>query len=182
MRILQWLGVIGEDTPSSDVVALSEIERQLDTLDPARARFIACFAYLLGRVARADHEVSDPEARVMEQLVAERGGLPATQAALAVRIATAHGLRFGGTDDFLIAREFAALASHDEKLALIDCLFAVSASDQAIRTVEDNEIRRIAAELQIGHQEYIAVKAAHRQHLDVLRARHNDGPPQDVSR
>ncbi|MCA1586245.1 MAG: TerB family tellurite resistance protein [Acidobacteria bacterium] len=169
MRVLQWLGILEADRPASDAQALAAIEAQLESLDPARARFLACFAYLLGRVARADHDVSDVEAQEMARLVAERAALPAEQTALVVEIATAHGLRFGGTDDFLIAREFGALASPAEKLALLDCLFAVSAADRAIRNIEDNEIRRIAAELQIGHQEYIAVRAAHAAHLDARR-------------
>lgn len=171
MRILQLLGLSSEEDTSPGADGLADIERQLDTLDPARARFVARFAYLLGRVARADHDVSTAEAATMERLVMARAGLPESQASLVVRIATAHGLRFGGTDDFLVSREFAALATPGEKLALLDCLFAVSAADESIRTIEDNEIRRIAAELQIGHQDFISARAAHVHHLEVLRGR-----------
>lgn len=174
MRILELLGLASRSTATPDIAGLTEVERQLDTIEPSRARFIARFAYLLGRVARADHDVSAEETAAMERLVIEHSGLPASHAALAVRIATAHGLRFGGTDDFLVSREFAALATEDEKRALLECLFAVSASDNSIRTVEDNEIRRIAAELQIGHQEYIAARAAYVHHLEVLRGRSSD--------
>ncbi|MGE3188539.1 MAG: TerB family tellurite resistance protein, partial [Vicinamibacterales bacterium] len=145
------------------------IERQLATLAPDRAHFVASFAYLLGRVARADHDVTPPETATMERLVAERGGLSPEDARLAVRIATAHGLRFGGTDDFLVARNFSAAATREEKLALLDCLFAVSASDASIRTIEDNEIRRIASEMNIGHEDFIAARQAWAKHLSVLR-------------
>lgn len=180
MRILQWLGVLVEDAPATSSPALAAIEQRLESLDPARARFVAGFAYLLGRVARADHDVSEAEAVTMRRLVEERGGLPPEQAALAVEIATLQGLRHGGTEDFLVSRELDALATVPEKLALLDCLFAVSAADAAIRTVEDNEIRRIAAELHIGHQDYIAVRARHVTHLEVLRGRtpatREDGP------
>ncbi len=71
MRLFQWLGILEADTPASDRDALAAIEAQLDGLDPARARFLACFAYLLGRVARADHEVSDLVEQAMERLVAD---------------------------------------------------------------------------------------------------------------
>ena len=37
---------------------IDEIERALTDLDADRARYIACFAYILGRVARADHQVT----------------------------------------------------------------------------------------------------------------------------
>ena len=145
--------------------ALREIEQQLEVLEPARARFVALFAYLLGRVARADHEVSDDEARTMERLVEARGALPSGQAKVAVQLATSHGLRFGGTEDFLVTREFERVASYEEKVALIDCLFAVSASDASIRTLEDNEIRKVAAELRLPSQEVTSIRARHAHHL-----------------
>jgi hypothetical protein len=91
------------------------------------------------------------------------------QVELAVQIATAHGLKFGGTEDFLVAREFAALASREEKIALLDCLFAVSASDTSIATVEDNEVRRIASEINVGHGDFIAARQRHVHHLEVLK-------------
>jgi uncharacterized tellurite resistance protein B-like protein len=64
-----------------------------------------------------------------------------------------------------VTREFARLASREQKLALLDCLFAVSASDASIRTIEDNEIRRVASEIKLDHADYIRVRAAHAQHL-----------------
>ena len=74
-------------------------------------------------------------------------------------------LRHGGTEDFIVTREFTAIATREQKLALLDCLFGVSAIDRSIRTVEDNEIRRIASELKLDHSDYIAVRAAHVEHL-----------------
>lgn len=180
MRILELLGLSSSAERAAEIEGLGAIERQLDALDPDRARFVARFAYLLARVARADHEVSAEEAAVMERLVAEHAGLAPSEASIAVRIATAHGLREGGTDDFLVSREFAALATPEEKRRVLDCLFAVSAADESIRTVEDNEIRRIAAELRIDHPTFIEARAAHVRHLEVLR-RPARGPSQDRS-
>ncbi len=151
------------------LIQLGAIERALADLEPARARYLACFAYILSRVARADHEVADAESRLMAQIVAERGGLPLEQAALVVRIATREGLRHGGTEDFIVTREFAGLADREQKLALLDCLFAVSAVDRSIHTVEDNAIRQIASELRLEHSDFIAARSAHAEHLRVLK-------------
>jgi uncharacterized tellurite resistance protein B-like protein len=173
VSLRRWLGLQGADVHATDVDSLAEIERALEGLEPGRARYIACFAYILGRVARADHQISDGESREMERMVAGLGGLPASQAALVVQIARAQGLRFGGTEDFIVTREFARLASRDEKLALLECLFAVSAADESIRTTEDNEIRRIVSELKLEHTDFIAARSAFLMHFEVLR-RPND--------
>jgi uncharacterized tellurite resistance protein B-like protein len=166
MGLLNWLGLSEETEPA--LAGLDQIERALEALDPARARHIACFAYILGRVARADHQVTADESSEMERLIAERTGLPVDQAALVVRLATAHGLRHGGTEDFLVTREFARIADRDQRLALLDCLFALSSTDRSIVTLEDNEVRRIASELKLEHADFIAARTAYLQHLKVL--------------
>ena len=94
-----------------------------------------------------------------------RDGLASDRAALVVRIARSQNLRHGGTEDFIVTREFEKVATRDQKMALLDCLFAVSAIDQSIRTVEDNEIRRVASEIKLDHADYIAARAAHAAHL-----------------
>jgi len=167
VSLLKWLGIDSGESDSTDSVA--EIEKALTDLEPERARFIACFAYILGRVARADHEITPPEADAMTRIVAERGNLPADQAALVVRLAQNEGLRHGGTEDFIVTRQFAEIADRAQKLALLDCLLAVSAADDAIGTVEDNEVRRIVSEIRLEHADFIAARAAYQQQLRVLR-------------
>ena len=163
MSLLKWLGIA--EQPEAQVNSLGEIERALTELPPADARYVAAFAYILHRIARADHEISDAESALIEQLVATRGGLAPERARLAVKIARTENLRHGGTEDFIVTREFEKSASREQKLALLDCLFAVSAIDESIRTVEDNEIRRVASEIKLDHTDYIAVRAKHASHL-----------------
>ena len=166
MSILKWLGLGDADEPEDN--QLREIEEALEAQGPERARYLACFAYILTRAAKADHHVSEEEARLMEQIVADRAGVGAEQAALIVRIARQAG-HSRGTDDYLIAREFERVASREEKLKLLDCLFAIAAVDDAIKTVEDNEVRRVASELKLEHADYIEVRKRHLGNLNVLR-------------
>lgn len=166
MSILRWLGLGGEAEPEHN--ELGEIEAALEAHGPERARYLACFAYILTRAAKADHHVSEAEAALMERIVAERAGVDAAQAALIVRIAREAG-RSRGTDDYLIAREFERVASRDEKLKLLDCLFAIAAADASIKTIEDNEVRRVASELKLEHADYIEVRQRHLGNLNVLR-------------
>ena len=75
----------------------------------------------------------------------------------------------------IVAREFAALATSGERLALLRCLFAVSAADESVAVREDNEIRQISRELRIEHADFIAARAEVRQHLAVLGGRQSSG-------
>lgn len=159
VSFFKWLG-LSDSSSHASVDSLREIEKALTDLDPAEARYLACFAYILGRIARADHHVSAHESSLIERLVAERGHLAPDRAALVTRIATAEGLRHGGTEDYIVSREFAQLATRDQKLALLDCLFAVSATDESIQTIEDNEVRRVASEIKLEHGDFIARRAA----------------------
>lgn len=168
MSIWRWLGIEGSPAAPDDD-AVGAIEQALAALAPERARYLACFAYILTRGARADHDVTDAEIREMERLVAERARIAAGEAALVVQLAVRQSFRSGASDDFGVTREFNALASHDQKLALIDCLFAVSASDTSILTIEDNEIRRVARELRIEHGDFVAIRGRYRDRLEVLR-------------
>jgi len=170
MSLLKFLGLGGTADPDDrDLEGVRTIVDALDTLPPDRARHLAAFAYILSRVAHVDQRVSDEETQVIERVVAEEGQLPQAQAKLVVEIAKAQSVLFGGIEDFQVTREFSSRATHEEKLALLHCLFAVSSADDTIAVIEDNEIRRIARELRIEHADYIAVRMAHRQHLGVLK-------------
>jgi uncharacterized tellurite resistance protein B-like protein len=84
--IRAWLGL---DNPVSqpDAAPLRETLDALDHLEPERARYLAAFAYLLGRVAHADQHVSPEETAAMEALVREHGQLPQEHAMVVVHLA-----------------------------------------------------------------------------------------------
>ncbi len=165
--ILSRFGLAPAGPPSSDTEIVRRIAGELDRLDPARAKYIAAFAYILSRVASADQSVSDDETKAMERLVVEKSGLPAEQAVIVVQMAKTQHMVSGGTDDFLVTREFAKMTTDDERVALVDCLFAVSAADHRILTVEANEIANIARELRVDPREVTRLRVAYREHLAV---------------
>lgn len=168
--LLSWLNV--EPAAESDSPdALRELLDALDRLDPDRARHLARFAYLLGRVAHADQHVSADETAAMEHLVAREGQLPQDQAMLVVGLAKTSSLLFGGSDDFIIARDFATASSSEQKLALLRCLFAVSAVENSISIAEEREIQRIARELRIDQADVIRLRLEYKQHLPGLSGR-----------
>lgn len=161
-----WLGI--DRSGTADLGPLRETLEALDHLEPDRARHLAAFAYLLGRVAQADQHVSPEETRAMETLVRDHGRLSPEQALVVVQLAKSSNLLFGGTADFLVAREFSALSTYDEKLALMRCLFALGAADASISTTEEGEIHRVARELRIEPGDLIALRVEHQRHLPGL--------------
>ena len=136
---------------------------------PERARYIAAFAYILSRVARADMNISEVETREMENQVSRLSQLPAEQAVLVVQIAKTQATLFGGTENFLVTQEFNRMATVEQKLSLLQCLFAVAAADKVISSVEDREIRLINDELQLTHDQYISTRYNFREYLAVLK-------------
>ncbi len=170
MSILRFLGLQGHpDDQKGDTETVRRIAQELDRLDPAQARYIAAFAFLLSRVAQSDLEISGPESDIMERIVSEIGGVPPEQAVIVVQIAKTQNRLFGATENYLVSREFENIATREQKMALLECLFAVSASDESVSVVEDREIRQIASELKLDHQDFIKVRSAFRNHLAVLK-------------
>jgi uncharacterized tellurite resistance protein B-like protein len=161
--IRSWLGL--NTAEPSEMPALRQTLDALDHLEPERARYLASFAYLLGRVAYADQHVTPEETAAMEALVREHGDLSQDQAMVVIQLAKTSNLMFGGTANFLVARQFAELATYDQKLALLRCLFAVSATDERISMSEESELHRIANELRIDQVDLVRLRVAYGRRL-----------------
>ena len=56
-----------------------------------------------------------------------------------------------------------------QKLALLDCLFAVAAADEIITSEEDNVVKQVASELKLSHDDYIAARVRYKQFLAVFK-------------
>jgi uncharacterized tellurite resistance protein B-like protein len=163
-QLLSWLGV-DERRDAQESTPLRELVETLDRLEPERARHLARFAYLLGRVAHADRHVSPDETRAMEALVVKEGGLTPDQATVVVGLAKTSNLLFGGTADYQVAQEFADGASYDEKLSLGRCLFSVASSDQQISMAEEAEIHRVCNQLRILPHDLTKLRVEHGRYL-----------------
>ena len=165
--LFRTLGLGADAGTADETETVSEIASVLSNVPPERARLLAAFAYLLGRVAFADHQVSAGEQAAMEQRLATTGDVSADQAHRLVNLAVKATGSHGAAEDYQVAREFESLASRDEKLQLLRALFIVSAQ-HGITTVEDNEISRIASALRLERADVIALRHEFR---DAINAR-----------
>jgi uncharacterized tellurite resistance protein B-like protein len=162
-----WLG-LSEAAPAAEPGPLRELLDALDKLDPARAQFLARFAFLLGRVARVDDRFSEEEARAMEIVLIEQAHLPTAQAMLVVNLARTSKQMFSATTDFTVTQEFADSASYDDRLALAHCLFAIAGSDERISTTEEAELHRITNQLRIEGPDLRKIRLQYRPMLPGL--------------
>lgn len=179
MSLLSFLGFGGGEAPrpagaapSEPVGTLRKIVAALESMDRERARHIAAFAAILSRVANADSDISDEETRAMERAIMTWAGLPEEQAVLVVQIAKHQNVLFGGTDNFIVTREFKRTSTLEERQTLLHCLFAVSAADDSISSAEEATIAQIARELGFSHEEHVTIRSVYRDKRAVLKDLH----------
>ena len=177
VRLLGLLG-LGADARAGggagaprETETVRRIADRLAGLPPERARRLAAFAYVLARVAHADLEIDAAESAEMERIVAAQGGLDAAEAALAVEIAKSSARLLGGTENYVVTREFRELASPAERLELLECAYAVAGADGSISALESTECARIAEELGMSHAEALAVRSGFRDKLSLFQGR-----------
>ena len=169
MGLLDWLRGEASNKQHGATETVRRIVGELDKLDPDRARHLAAFAYILSRVANADLQISDVETRKIVEIVQRIGRLPEEQALLVCEIAKSQNRLFGGTENFLVTREFKEIATDAERRELLDCLFAVSAADESITGEEEGQIWQIASELGFPHREYVEARLAYSDKRSVFR-------------
>jgi uncharacterized tellurite resistance protein B-like protein len=161
--------------PNAPLPALSkeslpgETAAALSGLPPARARYVAAFAYLLGRAANANLEVSDVEIKEMSH-IGEEAGLDAATADLIVKLSAHLSADFGATEDFLVTREFKAISTMEERHRLLRACFLVMAADDVIDASESHLVNRIAEELDVERADLNRIRDEFHDRLSSVKA------------
>jgi uncharacterized tellurite resistance protein B-like protein len=170
VRLLRrLLSLRPSDPEARQTETVRRIAPELRTLPPRDARLLAAFSYVLARVAFADRRVAGEELEEMQRLVREYGGLDPERASLVVRLATARATEHGGTENYLVTREFRELSTREERIALVRCLFGVAGADHSITEVEGQQIMQVASEVGLARDEVVAIRQAFRDRLAVLK-------------
>ena len=168
MSILRFLGLdkaAPRHTERRDSDTVRRIAEQLERLDPREAKYLAGFAYVLARVANADLEIDASEVAEMERIVSNIAHLSESEAALVVQIARSQTQLLGGTENYLVTREFRKVASAEQRGELLQCIYAVAAADGTITGAESGEILSIADELGFTRAEANTLRSAYRDKL-----------------
>jgi uncharacterized tellurite resistance protein B-like protein len=166
---------VGDDAAAlpdsaAETATARRIVARLESLPPAEARFLACFAYVMSRAANADFDISAAETELMETFAVEYGGLDTAQAVLVVEMAKIQARVNGGTEDFVVTREFRSISTPAQRLALLRCCFAIGAVDASISAAEAATINEIARELDVEAADVNAVRSEFHEQLSAVQA------------
>ena len=160
---------LSKESLPGETQSVHMIGAALSALPPARARYVAAFAYLLGRAANANLDVSDAERAEMRQ-IGEGAGLDAETARLVVDMSTTLSTEFGSTEDFLVAREFKAISTMEERHRLLRACFLVMAADDVIDASEAHLVNRIAEELDVERADLNRIRDEFHDRLSGVQA------------
>lgn len=176
MGLLRFLGLGGKGgvaagarRGTSDSDTVRRIASQLERLAPEQARYLASFAYVLARIAHADLRIEAEETAEMERAVLEIAHLSEAEATLVVQIAQSQAVNLGGTQDYLVTRQFRQLSTREQRAELLQCLYAVAAADGTIGAEESAEIIKIGEELGFTRAEATSLRGAYRDKLGELQ-------------
>jgi uncharacterized tellurite resistance protein B-like protein len=172
VSLLRFLGIDNaKDSAAGETRSVRAIAARLERLEPAQARYLAGFAYVLARVANADLQIDAHESAAMERAVRETAGLSESEAALVVEIAKSQARLLGGTENYVVTREFKQASTSEQRVRLLECLFEIAAADGTIERVESAEIASIGEELGFTRPEINALRAPYRDRIAELKER-----------
>ena len=134
-------------TTAGDTATVRRIVARLEALPPERARLVASAAYTLARAAHADLDISPEEMAAIETELQAHGMLDEPTAVLVAEMARIQAKTVGGTEDYVVIREFATLATEEERVDVLRAAFVVSAANGSISAEESAEVNQIAKEL-----------------------------------
>jgi tellurite resistance protein len=157
-------------TATGQTETVQYVVAQLDALPPERARLVASAAYTLARAAQADLDVSDDEMAVIKDALQTRGSLDASTANLVAELVKLQARTVGGTQDYVVVREFAAIATDQQKQDVLRACFLVSAANGSISAEESAEVNQIANELALDPAVVSTIRAEFHERLSAVQA------------
>ena len=152
-----------------DTATVRRIVARLEAMPVDQARLVASAAYTLARAAHADLDISDEETTVIERELQSHGALDEATAVLVTEMARLQAKTVGGTEDYVVTREFAALATDEQKIDVLRASFAVSAASGSISAEESAEVNQIAQEIGLDPSIVAGIRAEFHERISAVQ-------------
>jgi tellurite resistance protein len=156
-------------TTAGETATVRRIVARLEEMPAERARLVASAAYTLARAAHADLDISAEETEVMERELQAHGALDEPTAVLVTEMAKLQARTVGGTEDYVVTREFTSLASEDERIDVLRACFAVGAASGTISAEESATLNQIASELKLDTDVISSIRAEFHERLSSVQ-------------
>lgn len=152
-----------------DTATVRRIVARLEEMPAEQARLIASAAYTVARAAYADLDISDEETAMIEQELEATGAIDEPTAVLVTEMAKLQARTVGGTEDYVVTREFTKLASEQQRINVLRACFAVSAASGSISAEESAEVNQIANELGLDPGVVAGIRTDFHDRLSAVR-------------
>jgi tellurite resistance protein len=130
---------------------------------------VASAAYTLARAANADLDISTEETAVIERELQAHGAIDEPTAVLVAEMAKLQARTVGGTEDYVVTREFTALASVQQRIDVLRACFVVGAASGSISAEESAVLNQIGKELQLDPDAINDVRAEFHERLSSVQ-------------
>lgn len=154
-------------TTAGETATVRRIVAKLEAMPAEQARFIASAAYTLARAANADLEISADETAAIEAALQTKGALDEPTAVLVTEMAKLQAKTVGGTEDYVVTREFRNLTNETQRLEVLRACYVIAAASGSISAEENAVVNEIGRELDLDPA---AVNAVRADFLDRLSA------------
>jgi uncharacterized membrane protein YebE (DUF533 family) len=154
---------------AGDTATVRRIVARLERLPADQGRLIASAAYTLARAAQADLVISDDETAVIERELQAHGAIDEATAVLVTEMAKLQARTVGGTEDYVVTREFTALANEQQRIDVLRACFAVGAASGSISAEESAEVNQIGKELGLDPDVVNTVRAEFHERLSSVQ-------------
>jgi len=155
---------------AGDTATVRRIVARLESMPPEQARLVASAAYTLARAAHADLDISAEEMVAIEQELQADGGLDEPTAVLVAEMAKLQAKTLGATENYVVTREFAAIADEAQKIRVLRACFVVSAANGVISAEESAAVNQIANELALDADTVSSIRAEFHERLSSVQA------------
>jgi len=155
--------------PAGDTETVRRIVAKLEAMPPEHARLVASAAYTLARAANADLDISDEETAAIERELQANEALDEATAVLVTEMAKLQAKTVGGTEDYVVTREFKKLADDAQRIAIVRACYAVMAANGTISAEETGTINEIADELDIDEAVLRSIRAEYHEQFSSVQ-------------
>src|SRR6185436_3991087 len=149
-------------TTSGDTATVRRIVAKLEAMPPEQARLLAAAAYTLARAANADLEISEDETAAIERELQEGEHIDEPTAVMVTEMAKLQAKTVGGTEDYVVTREFKSISTPELRLRVLRACFAISAEETSV-------LNQIAEELDIDDAALNAIRADYHEQLSAVQ-------------